>query len=365
MLGLFGIVGALLAGLVADSMIGGLMGKTDDDDDGPSGAPQDAATETETPVSGPDLLDWPGEDADPDTDAGDNPANPGPDDPDFVPRSSDLPSPDDPVLTLLGGGADDILSGLGGNDTLAGGDGDDQLTGRGGDDFIQGGSGNDIAHGGEGADLVQGGTGDDQLAGENGDDRLVGGEGSDALSGHEGEDSLYGGAGADTVLGGGGDDQLIGGDAGDWLAGGLGDDHLVGDAGRDELDGGAGNDVLDGRETFTAFPEADFLNGGEGDDLLYVGAGDYATGGGGADLFKLSDLAAGDAVANIADYDAAADRLVVVFDPAIHPDPQLSLETPENSDDVLVLLDGVPLAMVQGGAGMTLADVLLTPAQAA
>ena len=49
----------------------------------------------------------------------------------------------------------------------------------------------------------------------------------------------------------------------------------------------------------------------------------------------------------------------------MHPDPQLSLETAEDSSNVVVLLDGVPLALVQGAAGMTLADVLLTPAQAA
>ena len=70
-------------------------------------------------------------------------------------------------------------------------------------------------------------------------------------------------------------------------------------------------------------------------------------------------------VANIADYDANEDTLLVVFDPVLHPDPVLSFETPENSADVIVLLDGVALAMVQGGAGMTAQDVLMTPAQAA
>ena len=109
----------------------------------------------------------------------------------------------------------------------------------------------------------------------------------------------------------------------------------------------------------------DYLNGGSGDDTLTLGAGDYATGGDGADWFELSDLAPGDAIANIADYNADEDTLMVVFDPALHPDPQLSLETSENAKDVLVILDGVPLAMVQGGAGMIVENVLLTPAQAA
>lgn len=364
MLGLFGIVGALLAGLVADSMIGGLSGKSDDPtDDAPPDDRAGTQSTTGAPENGTELLDWSGPDADPDATVPNGSADP--DDPDFVPQSSDLLSPADPDRALQGGDLNDILSGLGGNDTLAGGNGDDQLSGRDGNDFIQGGAGNDTAQGGNGDDALQGESGDDLLAGELGDDTLVGGAGSDTLLGSEGDDSLFGGAGADTLIGGGGDDQLVGGDSGDWLAGGSGDDQLTGDAGQDELDGGAGNDLLDGREVFTAFPEVDFLNGGDGDDLLKVGAGDYATGGSGADLFELSDLTAGDAVANISDYDANEDRLVVVFDPTMHPDPQLSLETPKDTDDVLVLLDGVPLAMVQGGAGMTLDDLVLTPAQAA
>ena len=357
MLAMFGLFGALLAGLVADSMFGGLMGKADDQGED---TPHDATGTPDMADDNSNLLNWPDADASPEATAA-----MGPDDPEHVPRSSDATLPADPDLTLTGGGSDDILTGLGGDDTGVGGDGDDQLTGRGGDDVLQGGDGADVAHGGDGADALHGGRGDDLLSGEDGDDKLVGGAGADTLLGHEGSDSLYGGAGADTLMGGGGRDRVVGGDADDWLAGGLGDDGLIGDAGSDTLDGGAGNDVLDGRESVNAFPEMDFLNGGDGDDTLRLGAGDYATGGDGADWFELSDLTPGDAIANIADYNADEDALVVVFDPVLHPDPQLSLVTPENTDDVMVLLDGVPLAMVAGGAGMTVADLLLTPAQAA
>ena len=357
MLGMFGLFGALLAGLVADSMIGGLMGKSDDHAED---APPDSTGNPDVADDSSNLLNWPDADASPEATAA-----VGPDDPDYVPSSSDETPVADPDLTLTGGSSADILSGFGGDDTLVGGAGDDQLTGLGGDDVLQSGDGADVAHGGDGADTLQGGKGDDLLSGEDGDDKLVGGAGDDTLLGHEGADNLFGGAGADTLIGGGGDDSLIGGDSDDWLAGGLGDDSLIGDAGSDTLDGGAGNDVLDGRESVNAFPEMDFLNGGDGDDTLRLGAGDYATGGAGADWFELSDLAPGDAIANIADYNANEDALVVVFDPVLHPDPQLSLETAENTDDVVVLLDGVPLAMVAGGAGMTVADLLLTPAQAA
>jgi Ca2+-binding RTX toxin-like protein len=357
MLGMFGLFGALLAGLVADSMIGGLMSKADGHDDD---APPDSAGKPDDVSNGPDLLDWDGAGATPE--AASATAQDGAED---VPSSSDVVPEADPALALTGGSSDEILTGLGGDDTLIGGAGDDQLTGRDGDDLLQGGDGSDVAQGGAGADTAQGGAGDDLLVGGSDDDRLVGGAGADTLLGQEGADGLFGGAGADTLIGGGGDDNLVGGDADDWLAGGLGNDSLVGDAGSDTLDGGAGHDALDGRESVNAFPEMDFLNGGDGDDTLMLGAGDYATGGDGADWFELSDLMPGDAIANIADYNAHEDSLVVVFDPMMHPDPQLSLETPADSDDVVVLLDGVPLALVQGGAGMTLGDVLLTPAQAA
>ncbi len=367
MLGLFGLFGALLAGMAADALMNGMDAKSDTDDDA---VPPDGADEPEATDDASNMLDWLGFDEDMgDTKAEvaspENFKTVGPDDPDYVAQSGYQGQTAEPGIEQQGGDLNDLLSGLGGEDTLSGAGGDDQLTGRDGHDFIQGGSGDDIAHGGAGADTLQGGSGNDLLVGQDGDDKLVGGAGADTLLGHEGDDSLYGGAGADTLTGGGGADQLVGGDADDWLAGGLGDDALVGDAGSDTLDGGAGNDVLDGRDPVDAFPEMDFLNGGEGDDVLRVGAGDHATGGDGSDWFELSDMATGDAIANIADYDAAEDRLVVVFDPTMHPDPHLSLQTQDDTDDVIVLLDGVPLATVQGGAGMTLADVLLTPAQAA
>lgn len=360
MLGLFGLFGALLAGLVADSMVGNLMARPDDEG---HGAPPDTAPAPGHDAPNADILDWLSGDAE-DAQSG-GVASLGPDDPEYVPASDDLDRGGDPNLLVSGGDAPDIISGNGGDDTLMGGSGNDQLTGRQGDDLLQGGAGDDIGHGGAGADTLQGGTGNDRLAGEDGDDRLVGAAGADTLIGHEGADGLFGGAGTDTLIGGGGNDNLVGGDGDDWLAGGGGADSLVGDAGSDTLDGGVGNDMLDGRESVNAFPEMDFLNGSNGDDTLLLGPGDYATGGDGADWFELSDLSPGDDIANIADYNAHEDSLVVVFDPVMHPDPQLSLETPEDSHDVVVLLDGVPLALVQGGAGMTLDDVLLTPAQAA
>lgn len=361
MLGMFGLLGAVLAGLAIDGLFGSLVGKSDGDDEETN--PDAAGNSADAGFDG-NLLDWLGlgtiGDDGPDTSAGT-----GPDDPDYVPLSHDGQNAADLDVVLQGSGQDDMLTGRGGDDSLMGGGHDDQLVGRSGNDFLQGGDGSDVAYGGTGEDTLQGGAGEDMLSGDDGDDRLVGGSGADTLLGHEGADSLYGGAGVDTLIGGGGDDSLVGGDANDWLAGGLDNDSLIGDGGRDEMDGGAGNDVLDGREAQNAFPEMDFLNGGGGDDTLIVGAGDHATGGEGADLFELSDMAPNGEIAHISDYKAGEDSLVVVFDPLMHPDPHLSLETAEDTQDVVVVLDGVPLAIVQGGAGLTLDDVLLTPAQAA
>ncbi len=77
--------------------------------------------------------------------------------------------------------------------------------------------------------------------------------------------------------GGGGDDVLYLGDGDDYMSGyddfGRGDDVAYGEAGSDRLHGGRGNDWLDG---------------GTGNDLLAGGAGDdVLTGGEGSDIFVM------------------------------------------------------------------------------
>ena len=163
------------------------------------------------------------------------------------------------------------------------------------------------------------------------------------LCGHEGDDGNAG-AGRDTLIGGTGDDTLDGGEDDDWLAGGEGSDLLIGGRGSDTLDGGEGSDTLYG-----AFPEgddgaADFLNGGNGDDLLVLGAGDHGSGGAGADVFALGQWLGEGGFATITDYDAAEDRIVLVYDAAVHAAPQLKLVPLEGTEDVKILLDGRPWA---------------------
>lgn len=249
---------------------------------------------------------------------------------------------------ILAGDGDDQVNGYAGNDTLSGEGGDDQLLGDGGDDSLDGGTGDDSLMGGNGADPLAGGAGDDSLAGQEGDDRLIGGEGDDSLNGGGDEDTLNGGAGDDALEGGRGDDDLSGG------------------AGRDTLMGGEGRDRLDGGEAPGEAQERDFLNGGEGDDTLSAGAGDWATGGAGKDQFAFAGYGGGDTgTATIGDYDPAEDQLLLLYDPAIHPDPAVTVEPPETEGGAhRILIDGIPVAQVFGAARIDPADILVRPAPA-
>ena len=251
----------------------------------------------------------------------------------------------DDWIDALGG--DDQVNGYAGADTLIGGAGDDQLIGDDGTDTLLGGEGNDT---------LDGGDGDDFLVGEGGNDSLTGGQGRDALSGGDGADSLNGGTDADFLDGGAGNDALMG-----WL----GDDKLYGGAGADVLMGGDGKDYLDGTAQESAqvplSDRQDYLNGDTGNDTIVAGPGDWATGGEGADEFDLAGwLDQGGGVVTITDYDPAEDRLVLVYDPLVHPDPQVSVTAPEvRGMSVTVLIDGAAVAEVFGPIAPTVDDIIL------
>ncbi|HDR27545.1 hypothetical protein [Rhodovulum sp.] len=62
-------------------------------------------------------------------------------------------------------------------------------------------------------------------------------------------------------------------------------------------------------------------------------------------------------------YDEAEDALFVVYDAEAHPDPVLSVGPSDTgAEDATILLDGMPLAVVSGGAGLDLSMVSLVPA---
>lgn len=339
MLTILGLLGVLMAGVAADVV---LSGKEDPDQDDAPPDPEELAE-----AGNGDLLDLP-EDELPPLDERD-------------PVSDDIPDPVEDGRSMHGDSGDDILSGGEGDDSIEGLDGNDLIDGRGGDDLIQAGSGTDFVSAGAGADTVSAGAGNDTVHGQDGDDLLDGGEGADSLAGHAGDDTLRGGEGADTLLGGEGRDVLDGGAGDDWLAGGLGDDTLAGGAGSDVLDGGAGDDWISGLSEDVDDFETDYLNGGTGSDTLILGSGDHGFGDEGDDDFVLHDWLIDGGVAHISDYDASSDKLIIVYDPAAHPDPVLSLEMNADGTESTLKLDGAAVATVRGDA-ISLEDVTLTPA---
>lgn len=365
MLTLLALLGALGAGIVADTVISA-RGETEGDEADDSESPDESGqpeTEAGDPAGNlfdyvePVLTDEEDDAADVDAlgyDAGYVL--------DGMPVSDDSPDSEESGQTLTGDASDNILSGTDADDRLSGGGGMDQLTGRGGEDWLAGGSGSDHLDGGDGDDALYGQGGHDGLAGGAGNDTLGGGMGRDSLAGGEGDDVLSGGAGADTLQAGEGEDSLNGGMGRDWLSGGAGDDLLEGGASGDTLDGGSGADTLYGHSGTGADLATDYLNGGAGNDHLIIGAGDSAMGGNGADVFTLQDVTQGSVLAEITDYDPSEDELVVEYDPGTHPAPVLSSQSIEASEDVTLLLDGVAVAVVKGGAGLDLSQITLRAA---
>jgi hypothetical protein len=151
---------------------------------------------------------------------------------------------------------------------------------------------------------------------------------------------------------------LIGTDDAEELAGGTGNDGLLGSGGADTLMGGAGNDAIVGADD----DEADALHGEDGNDSLTLGAGDAGTGGEGDDLFTLADFGPNTPPSVITDYSAEEDHIVLMYDPEVHPEPVVSMEQVEGTEDMSVMLDGVQIAIVQGALGLTEADIQLLAA---
>jgi Ca2+-binding RTX toxin-like protein len=312
LLAILGLFGALMVGIAADAL---LFNREDDPDD------SDVPTEDEDTGDYGDLLvDLVGEPGQLESD-----------------NTSD--GVDDPVM-LEGDDGIDILSGLDNDDTISGNGGSDMIDGRGGDDWIDAGDGNDAVWAGDG------------------DDSVCGDDGNDSLLGQTGDDNLSGGAGHDTLMGGEGDDWLAGGDDDDWLVGGAGNDSLTGGNGADELDGGTGDDWMSGMEVDPNAQETDFLYGGDGNDQIHVGAGDYVSGGDGEDRFVLQGWQNESEAANIMDYDPAADQLVITFDPSVHTDPVVTVWPNEDGPGEVIYLDGAKVAVVTG-APVDVADIRL------
>lgn len=128
--------------------------------------------------------------------------------------------------------------------------------------------------------------------------------GNDRVFAGPGRDLVYAGAGRDWSDGGLGDDRLVGASGGDVLTGGPGDNHLSGGAGGDRLLGDAGDDFINARDGGRPPrrladcldaqgkacpplpPNADYAEGGAGDDRILSRDGrlDFVTCGSGLDV---------------------------------------------------------------------------------
>ncbi len=177
--------------------------------------------------------------------------------------------------TLIGTSANNVLTGRTGNDTLIGGLGNDTLTGDPGDDRLDGGDGSDTAFyrtATTGVTVNLGLVGAQNTGGA-GLDTLVNMEN---LIGSNFNDTLTGASlGNSTVNGGLGDDTLYVGGNSNTLNGEAGNDVLVDEdqGGSDTvMNGGAGNDSLQSR--FAT------MNGDDGDDHLSSVDGEATMNGG-------------------------------------------------------------------------------------
>ena len=84
--------------------------------------------------------------------------------------------------------------------------------------------------------------------------------------------SIYGGSEAEMLNGGIGNDLIYGLDGDDQIDGGGGADQVFGGNGHDTIDGGDGADVLQGNgghDRIFGGWESDLIYGGSGDDLIY------------------------------------------------------------------------------------------------
>jgi Ca2+-binding RTX toxin-like protein len=154
-----------------------------------------------------------------------------------------------PLCTITGTIAGEMLTGTDGADVICGGGGNDTIVGGGGNDIIFGGDGSDKLDGGEGADIISGQGGNDTLIPGAGDDLVAGAGGADtvsytlsltpvSLSLTTGQAT---GEGLDTLVT---MENAVGSATGDVLVGNKRANLLRGRAGGDRLLGADGNDVL-------------------------------------------------------------------------------------------------------------------------
>lgn len=219
----------------------------------------------------------------------------------------------------------------------------DNLEGTAGDDLIRGLRGNDTIDGGGGNDWIYAGEGNDEVAADPGNDRIFLGGGDDVYGDYdigtdEGSDTIEGGSGDDTITVNSGTHEIWGDDADGDLEG---DDSITAYGGQVTIHGGKGNDTLAAFDG-TAGGEgvSDTLYGGDGNDVIHVGSGDFADGGDGRDIYHLS-----------ADMDESTiaygqgDTVVINYEGS--PDSPPEVKVVQAGDDAQVVVNGTLLATLK------------------
>lgn len=234
---------------------------------------------------------------------------------------------------------------------------------QGGDDLVLLGAQADRIDAGAGADTVIGGAGDDTIRLGEGDDL----SGSDTRT-VTGTDDIIS-IGADFTLFApdsiteGGDDTILGGAGADFIADGYGSNFLNGQQGRDILVA-VDQDAL----------SPDTVEGGFGDDVLFVDQGDVATGGRDNDSFVIDLFGAtltGYQPVTITDYTGGEDLLVLEGSadllrapaptgPDDMPVDPVTVANVPGTTDAVISIGGVPVVIVQGGQGLLRADIRIS-----
>lgn len=225
-----------------------------------------------------------------------------------------------------------------------------------------------VITGTEDADTLAGGIGDDQINAGAGNDVVSGGLGENTVDLGAGDDSYTGGGNAETVQGGAGNDTITdvlptSGDVGAVnFDGGEGDDVLTSVRADATLLGGAGNDTLslgDAGGTANGGDGADIIRGGAGADTLMMDEADTVTGGAGEDLFILT-ADGDDADANatvITDFVEDVDVIRVIVPASDDVVTVVDQAGTDGATDAVIMVNGDPVAVVQGAGGLSVADV--------
>ena len=105
----------------------------------------------------------------------------------------------------------------------------------------------------------------------------------------------------------------------------------------------------------------DFLNGGSGDDVIIAGQDDNVTAGDGADTIIGGAWITEGHAANITDFNAEDDNILLVYDDD-DPEPAIALQPDQDETGTTqVLMNGVMVASIGNGALISIEDIAVMP----